>query len=77
MFLLFPGKVRLYPPRIVVGLVCSSDGFSLSDRFITMGLAERRMLNHADGRLPPGSGELGRLPMDPGLALLKEEIDLD
>ena len=45
---LFPGKVPLYPLRIVVGLVCS-DWFSLSDRFISMGLAERRMLNDADG----------------------------
>ena len=63
--LLFPGKVPLCPPRTAVGLVCS-DGFSLSDRFISMGLAGRRMLSHVDGKLPPGSGELGRLPMDPG-----------
>ena len=42
-----------------------------------MGLAERGMLNNVDGRLLPGSCELGRLPMDPGLALLKEDIDLD
>jgi len=73
---LFPGKVPLCSPRIVVGLVCS-DGFSLSDRFISMGLAERCMLNDVDGRLSPGSGELGRLPVDPGLALREEDIDLD
>ena len=73
--LLFPGKVPLCPPRIVV-LVCS-DGFSLSDRFIEMGLSGRRMLKDVDGRLPPGSGELGRLPIGPGLALRKEDIDLD
>ena len=74
--LLFPGKVPLCPPRIVVGLVCS-DGVSLSDRFIGVGLSGRRMLNDVDGRLPPGSGELGRLPVGPGLALRKEDIDLD
>ena len=73
--LLFPGGVLLCPP-CVVGLACR-DWFSLSDRFTTIGLAERRMLSNFDGRLPPGSGELGRLPMDPKLALLKEDIYLD
>ena len=74
--LLFPGKVPLCPPCIVVGLACS-DWFSLSDRFISMGLTEGRMLNNVDERLPPGSGELGWLPVDLGFALLKEDIYLD
>ena len=74
--LLFPGKVPLCPPRIVVVLVCS-DWFSLSDRVISMGFAQRGMLNNVDGRLPHGSGELGRLLMEPGLAPLKEDMGLD
>ena len=53
--LLFPGKVPLCPPRIVFELQCC-DRFSFSDRFISMGLAERRMLHDCHREVGSAAG---------------------